>query len=442
MGEKNVMFDYLKWRGDLTFDKDPFNMVDNLILAQMAYIDYDGIVPETREGAVPVAEVCKKFWEMHTLEEIKSKGRFIRLSPLLLEPVAKSTRYKNMRLCGYVNYVSKHAEAQMSATQFELEDGTVYVAFRGTDETIVGWKEDFNLSYMPRTEGQKMAVEYMDQYFGDTNLRLRVGGHSKGGNFAIYASSFASKAVRDQIIQVYSNDAPGFRKEIVSRPEYKETIDKTVTIIPQDSIIGRLLHAGRNALVVRSTSKGIMQHDALSWEVLGNHFIFTERSSDSLYMEKVLSGWLENVDDEARRVFVDQIFGVMQTLGADTMKDVSQVSLKELGEAIQMIRGLSKEEQAEIADVIKKLVASNNRAIYEELEQKGAVLQEAYKKWTDYIDHLKEEAQAAEKKEKKEQEPAAAKLPRSLEKLALAYLKSGKSIKGDKKDDTNGEDPQ
>ena len=141
MGEKNVMFDYLKWRGDLTFDKDPFNMVDNLILAQMAYIDYDGIVPETREGAVPVAEVCKKFWEMHTLEEIKSKGRFIRLSPLLLEPVAKSTRYKNMRLCGYVNYVSKHAEAQMSATQFELEDGTVYVAFRGTDETIVGWKE-------------------------------------------------------------------------------------------------------------------------------------------------------------------------------------------------------------------------------------------------------------------------------------------------------------
>ena len=211
------MYDYLKWRGDLTFDLDPFNEVDNLILAQMAYIDYDGIVPETRLDAVPISEVCRRYWEIHTEAEIRKRESFVKLSPFLLGPVAGSRRFGNMRLCGYVNYVSKRAEAQMSAIQFELEDGTIYVAYRGTDETIVGWKEDFNLSYMSRTEGQKLAVDYLREHFSNTSLRLRVGGHSKGGNFAVFASSFSGETVRDQIIQVYCNDSPGFREEIVSK---------------------------------------------------------------------------------------------------------------------------------------------------------------------------------------------------------------------------------
>ena len=137
MGEKSAMYDYLKWRGDLTFDLDPFNEVDNLILAQMAYIDYDGLVPETRLDAVPITEVCRRYWEIHTEAEIRKRESFVKLSPFLLGPVAKTRRFGKMRLCGYVNYVSKRAEGQMSAIQFELEDGTIYVAYRGTDETIV-----------------------------------------------------------------------------------------------------------------------------------------------------------------------------------------------------------------------------------------------------------------------------------------------------------------
>ena len=163
----NTMYEYLSWRGDLTFEQDPFNEVDKLILAQMAYVDYDEIVPEDREKKIAISDVARLYWELHTVAEIKSRGSFVRMSPLLLEPVAKSRRFRRMTLTGYVNYVSKSAEAQMSAVQFELEDGTVYVAFRGTDETLIGWKEDFNLSYMSRTEGQKLAVEYMKRHFGN-----------------------------------------------------------------------------------------------------------------------------------------------------------------------------------------------------------------------------------------------------------------------------------
>ena len=396
MEDRNNMHEYLKWRGDLTFEQDPFNIVDNLILAQMAYIDYDGIVPESRENPVPIGEVCRRYWEIHTEDEIRKRESFVKLSPFLLKPVSQSRRFEKMRLCGYTNYLSKKAEAQMSAVQFELEDGTVYVAFRGTDETLIGWKEDFNLSYMSRTEGQKLAVEYMKRHFGNTSLRLRVGGHSKGGNFAVFASSFSGPEVAAQISKVYSNDGPGFREEITTKPEYRQIMKRTINIIPQDSVIGRLLNAERNAIVVRSTRKGILQHDALSWEIMGNKFINTERSNDSIYLEKVLSGWLENVDDEARRIFVDQIFGILQPLGADTVKDMKEIGLKDVADAVQMVRGLSREQQTEMSDVLKKLVASSGRTFYEEMEQREGLLPEVFKKMNEFRERINEAKLTAE----------------------------------------------
>ena len=461
MDERNNMNEYLKWRGDLTFDRDPFNDVDNLILAQLAYVDYDGIVFESRDYPMPIKDVCRRYWETHTEEEIRKRESFSKLSPFLLKPVAGSRRFGKTKMCGYVNFVSKSAEAQMSAVQFELEDGTVYVAFRGTDETLVGWKEDFNLSYMSSTEGQKLAVDYLRKNFSDTTLKLRVGGHSKGGNFAAFASSFAGARVQKQILAVYCNDSPGFRDEVTSRPEYKEIMDRTINIIPQDSIIGRLLNGGRSATVVRSSRKGIMQHDALSWEVLGNRFVNTQRSGDSIYLEKVLNEWLENVDDAARRVFVDQIFGILQALGADTLKDMKDISLRDLADAIQMVKGLPKEQQSEMSDVIKKLVASGSKNFYEEMEQRDGLVPDVFKKLLELKGKISEARKTAEyarlgvqaaraqraqltKEDTEEVQPAEENSEKALlmEELAKRALKEGILIGDGKTDDTDGEDPQ
>ena len=364
-------------------------------------------------------------------------------------------------MCGYVNFVSKSAEAQMSAVQFELEDGTVYVAFRGTDETLIGWKEDFNLSYMSSTEGQKLAVEYMKKNFSDTALKLRVGGHSKGGNFAAFASSFAGDQIRKQILEVYCNDSPGFRDEVTSQPEYKETMDRMINIIPQDSIIGRLLNPGQSAIVVRSSRKGIMQHDALSWEVLGNRFVNTQRSNDSIYLEKVLNEWLENVDDAARRVFVDQIFGILQALGADTVKDMKDISLRDLADALQMVKRLPKEQQSEMSDVIKKLVASGSKNFYEEMEQKDGFVPDVFKKLQELKGKISEARKTAEyarlgvqaaraqkaqltEATTEDEKPAAEDSGKvlSVEEMAIRALKEGILIRDGKTDDTDGEDPQ
>lgn len=377
----NTMYEYLSWRGDLTFEQDPFNEVDNLILAQMAYVDYDDIVSDDREKKVAISDVARLYWELHTVAEIRSRGSFVRMSPFLLEPVAKSRRFRKMMLTGYVNYVSTSSEAQMSAVQFELEDGTTYVAFRGTDETLVGWKEDFNLSFMPQTEGQRLAVEYMKIHFRDTNLRLRVGGHSKGGNFAIYASAFSGREVARQISEIYACDAPGFREEVTETDEYRKVLPRTTSIIPEDSVIGVLFGTGLEPVVIKSSATGIMQHDALTWQVMGNRFVRTERSDDSLFVQKVVTDWLSKVDDDSRKIFVDQIFGVLQSTGAYTMKDIRTANFKEVLEAIQIARRLPKDEQKEITQVLTQLFRSGEKTFYEAVENAGGSMPEFVRRW-------------------------------------------------------------
>ena len=359
----NTMYEYLSWRGDLTFEQDPFNEVDKLILAQMAYVDYDDIVPDDREKKIAISDVARLYWELHTVAEIKSRGSFVRMSPLLLEPVAKSRRFRRMTLSGYVNYVSTSAEAQMSAVQFELEDGTTYVAFRGTDETLVGWKEDFNLSFMPQTEGQRLAVEYMKIHFRDTNLRLRVGGHSKGGNFAIYASAFSGPEVERQIREIYTYDGPGFREGVTETEEYRKILPRTTSIIPEDSLIGVLFGTGLEPIVIGSSATGIMQHDALTWQVMGNRLVRKE------------------IDDDSRKIFVDQIFNVLQSTGAYTMKDIRTANFKEVLEAIQLARKLPKDEQKEITQVFTQLFRSGEKTFYEVIENAGGSIPEFVRRW-------------------------------------------------------------
>ena len=367
MTEDYNMQDYLYWRGDIPFSTDPFNEVDNLILAQASYVDFDGIVPESGDDKIPIREVYNQYWLMHTKEEIMQRKSFVKLAPFLLEPLAESRRFGNMKLSGYVNHINKDTQAQMSAVRFELDDGSVYVAFRGTDETLVGWKEDFNLSFMSQTEGQRLAVEYMKANFSDTNLWLRVGGHSKGGNFAVYASAFSGDAVNRQIMEVYTNDGPGFRPEVTGTSEYRNILKKTISIVPRDSVIGWLLSSELTPRVVMSSATRIRQHDALTWQIKGNRFVKTEQSKESWMLEKTLSDWLVNVDDESRKIFVDQIFNILEATGADTMKDVRTATLSDLAEAFQAAINLPKDQQKEVSEVLTGEHRGVDPPVYQEM---------------------------------------------------------------------------
>ena len=353
------LFDYLDWRGDVPFSVDPFNEVDNLLLAQLVYTEFEGIGLDGR--VVSIQEAREWFFEKHTREEVLSDSSFTAKSAFLMDEMARGKRFAGTKLCNYLKLTDKEKATQVSAITFLLEDGTTYVAFRGTDSTLVGWKEDLNLSYLEETEGQKRAVEYLNEAGKDAKVIL-VGGHSKGGNFAVYASAFCEKEVQDKITCVYSNDGPGFREEVLEREGYQRILPKVVSIVPDASVVGMLLSSKSKPRVIKSKAIGILQHDGFTWEILRNHFVEAELSDMGLLSEAALGDWLEKLDDDTRRSFTGTVFDILESTGAETTTDMGESVWKSLESMFTTTKELPAEKQKELLRVGKELVVSSGKA--------------------------------------------------------------------------------
>ena len=225
--------DYLKWRGDLDFSQAPFNDVDNLILAQIAYVDFTDIVPAPGSiETITIAEAADTFFDTHDEKEIKKCKSFIGKAPYLLREAAATKRFGSLILTNYVDYVDGGKEEQFAAFHVRIDNRLTYIAFRGTDDTLVGWKEDFNMSFLSPVPSQKDAVRYIDTTVQRSEGKLILGGHSKGGNLAVYASVFARPSVKKRIITVYNNDGPGFDSDFVKHPDYLAILPKIKSIVP------------------------------------------------------------------------------------------------------------------------------------------------------------------------------------------------------------------
>ena len=360
------MEDYLDWRGDLSFLADPFNEIDNLILSELVYTDFDGVVPkEGLRNTVSVQEVYEKFFALHTEEELMAKASSTKVAPFLLKRLVASRRFSTMRLAAYRNIIDEANQSQFAAVTYLLEDNSYFVCFRGTDNTIVGWKEDFNMSFLVHTNGQLLAKEYLNELCAHTNKKIRVGGHSKGGNFAVYASAFCHPRIQKKIECVYSNDGPGFREKVMEAECYKTILPKVVSIIPEDSIVGNLLLNELDHQVVKSTLTGANQHDAMSWEVLGNHFVYADDTSkSSKNWDQTLKLWLMDLPDTKREAFVDVLFKVLSSSGAKTTDELSNDPLKAISEMMKATSELDPEDQKVFKEVLLKLANSGREAVF------------------------------------------------------------------------------
>ena len=348
--------DYLNWRGDLPLSLDPFGEVDNLILSQLAYVDFDGVVSPDIKDCLPVKEAARLYFERHTMEELKARKTFISSAPFLLQQAAQTRRFGDLKLSGYVNLLDEKAEAQLSAITFHLPDGAAYVAFRGTDDTLVGWKEDFNLSFLDATEGQRQAARYLNENFAGAGIPLRVGGHSKGGNFAVYASAYADAGIRGFIQTVYTNDGPGLKEDLTAAEGYQEILPRIVSTVPEDSVIGLLLSSEAKNHVVKSSAAGILQHDAMTWQVLGRNFVETkERSAFSQFFEKTLRKWISGLEEKERAAFTESLFGLLTAGGVSTLTDMKN-SRTFLMDVIKKAASMPKEERQEFQTILTQLL--------------------------------------------------------------------------------------
>ena len=314
-----TIINYLKWRGDLTMLERPFNNVDNVILSTLIYVDFYNIRANIRCGNI------MKLSE--ALNELLDRGytskSLMEVEPEFLIEISKSKRFGNINISEYRDIYDKNRNCQFAAIKFSLEDGTAYIAFRGTDKTIVGWRENFMMSFK-ETDAQLEAVTYINNVIEKENTGYRIGGHSKGGNLAVYSSAKCKTNNQNKILEIFNNDGPGFCKEIIGEDLLKGIKHRICRIVPEYSVIGMLFELDVPYQIVKSSEKGINQHDSFSWQVEGNMFIQCENiNPQAKYLNNILNNWIEEEDIEHREVFVEQVFDAMESTGAKEIGEVT-----------------------------------------------------------------------------------------------------------------------
>lgn len=363
------ILEYLDWRGDIPFAVDGFNSVDNLILAQIAYTDFEGVLGDGE--SLSIVDASKKYFELHTEEEVMKRNLFFKMAPIVLKKAAETARFRNIILENYVNIVDPDIEEQFSAIGYRRPSGEIYVAFRGTDNTVVGWREDFNLSFMSETAGQKRAVEYVNSHYLDVANKMIFGGHSKGGNLAVYAAAFCDEKIRKRIERVYSNDGPGFREEILETEGYKDILPRIISIIPEESIVGILLSNEYDNQIIKSSAKFVTQHDPMTWQVYGPDFVSADkRSANSRIIDKTMMKWLSTMSDEDRRVFTDLLFSSIDSTGAKTLNEISEGGVKIISDLIKSFKDMEPDKQQEFSEMVKRLIKIGNEVVMNSVKGK------------------------------------------------------------------------
>lgn len=359
----NNLFDYLKWRGDLSFEQSPINEIDNMILARLS--------------SMPLHEI--EFVDQETIKDVCKKLLFVRNEEFLLQDkklckeLIKSNRYNNLRVSDFERNIDLKQECQFAAITIFISNQEIYVSYNGTDESFVGWKEDFNMSFMQHIPAQLSGLRYLERVsrkYIDANIYL--GGHSKGGNIAVYSAIYCLPEIKERIINIFTADGPGFDKEVIKTEEYKTVSDKVNTYIPQSSIIGRLLEHDERYIVVKSNEKGIMQHDIYSWEVLGTKIVRSkEITKESQLVDNMLRNWLKNTTPEQRKNFVNILYELLIATEATKFSDLKTNKIKNVSNIINAYKNINEEQRKEIKQMVNLLLSSaKNSFINKELKAK------------------------------------------------------------------------
>ena len=349
-----TVIEYLKKYGDIPFCEKPLNDVDSLALCQLSYLKFDGMVSDVRHNgpSVTLQEIAKR----PDVEQLFGDVRFEKENRALFEGLLSGRRFRNMKLNCYINLVEKEWETQFSAITFILDDGTLFLAFRGTDETIVGWKEDFNMAFLNPVPGQEYSVKYVNMVTGWLHQPFYIGGHSKGGNVAVYAAMKCTEPVKERILKIYSMDGPGFPKEVLKEKEYEEIEDRIVKILPHSSLVGMLFETSDHYKVVESKTFGLLQHDPFTWLLDKGEFIYVKNlSSLQKKRDEALNDWVCALPVKDRKIFVDTLYQVISASHAENLIDFTADWKKSMNGVVSAMKEIDADTKQTLKKIIKLL---------------------------------------------------------------------------------------
>ena len=366
---KNII-DYVKEYGSHTFSEQPLNEVDALVLSQLAYLNYEPFVPTLEEYNAPVS--IQGIYHHPDKERVLDGYWYREENMALFTAAVKSVRFGSLKLNYYVNIVNEDKEVQFSAVTYVLDDKNAFIAYRGTDATIIGWKEDLNLAFSKPVYSQQLSVKYMEQVANYIGGDFYAGGHSKGGNLAMYAAMNCCEDARENLLRVYSNDGPGFRPEILEVGNYEAIKERAVKFIPRSSVVGVLLESQNYYEVVESGSIGMLQHNSFSWKVEGTSFVRAKNMKDSkAFWDAAMNEWILSLSEEELHSFIDTFYHVVS---ASEAKDVFQLganwkkSMQGMGEAM---REIDEETAKAIGKMILALFETAREMAKAEVAERG-----------------------------------------------------------------------
>ena len=296
---------------------EDFTEADSLVLSALSYLQF----PQ-KSGAAT--------WQGVRLHDLFRAEYFAELQGELHEDYihllavcACSRRFRNIRVCGYRSQTDAEREQQFAAVSYRLSPTLGYVAFRGTDSSFIGWREDFNLALEAPVPSQAEAADYLEEAASHLPEQLMAGGHSKGGNLAVYAAATVSRVIRGRLCGVYSHDGPGFRSDTLAAPGFAEIRPIIHKSIPQGSIVGLLLSQDADYHIIRSNGKGFGQHNPFTWRVEGCSFdAMDEITVEAKLINGAIRGWLDSLSRTEYRQFIDTFFGLLESTEATTFNDI------------------------------------------------------------------------------------------------------------------------
>ncbi|WP_297712383.1 Mbeg1-like protein [Clostridium sp.] len=338
-----------------TLNEKEFNAIDSLILSQISNIILNNLVGCINSNREPVK--FKDLLKAELFPRMFDKVPYEESTKQLLFSLAASPRFRDIGINYHISKTDPISEKQFSATTFILNNTYAYIAFRGTDYSVVGWKEDFNMAFTAPVPSQIEGVEYLNTIAKLIPHSLYVGGHSKGGNIAVYASMNCNYRIAPRIKKIFSHDGPGFREEIIKSDAFAKIKDKIHKTLPHSSFIGMLLENHEDYHVVKSNKfGGIRQHNPFSWEITNSDFNYLEKlSPGSRYTNATLHRWLSEVCDKKRKLFIETIFDIFDSTNSETFIEITQNWQKNIPIILNSLKNMDSEVKSMIIQLIKEL---------------------------------------------------------------------------------------
>lgn len=363
-------FDYLYWRGDLSLESSPFNEVDAAMLARLSYLPFERIIPSdgSEFKELPITEAYEKIAAIPGVENMLLQSEDLHF----LKELSASGRFGDSVLIDGETLADKEVETQFSAITLRIGKNDLAVSFRGTDSTIVGWKEDLNMGFLCPVPAQESAAKYLKRTAARFDGKITVTGHSKGGNLAVFSSAFCGADAQKRIKNIFNCDGPGFDERVLKTDGYQSVAQRITTLVPQSSVVGMLLNHEEKYTIVHSNKTGLTQHDIYSWEVGRDSFLHLDTvTSSSRFVDKTLKDWMGEMTPAQRESFTDAIFTVIDGADVSTLHELGDNWFQSTKGMLKSIKGLDEPTRKAVTHTLMLLAKSTGSGLFRMLRQTG-----------------------------------------------------------------------